>query len=210
MAIERGSGILVATAITHLRFEYVVLLAYWTVLVVELVGDTSIYTVSALSIAFRPAIVLVTMAVAFGGKMLVVVLLGKAIVRLDSRLTDTLSAFAFLVSAWMIWFDDSEEVASLTVAEISWFRIVATCFGSLFFAEWGDSGQIATAALTVKFGASFAVWLGGTLAMITKGTLASIIGRTLHEHLPQRMIRTVACVSCGLLGIIVLGSALFR
>ena len=195
---------------THIPFGYVVLLAYWTVLVAELVGDRSIYTVSALSIRFRPVIVLGTMAVAFAGKMLAVVLLGKVIMRFDSRWTDIVSACAFLISALLIWFDEPKEVQSHEAAQIPWLRAVATCFGSLFFTEWGDTGQIAAAALTVKTGALFGVWLGGTLAMTTKGVLALVVGRKLSERIPQRMIRTVACVSCGVLGIIALGNVLFR
>jgi len=202
--------ILGAGTFTHIRLEYVVLLAYWTVLVAELVGDRSIYTVSALSIRFRPAIVLSTMAMAFAGKMLAVVLLGKAIMRFDSRWTDILSACAFLISALLIWFDEPNEVLSPQSTQTPWLRAVATCFGSLFFAEWGDTGQIAAAALTVKTGALFGVWLGGTLAMTTKGALAMVVGRKLGERLPQRMIRTIACLSCGVLGIIALGNVLFR
>jgi len=199
-----------AGTFTHIRFEYVVLLAYWTVLVAELVGDRSIYTVSALSIRFRPTIVLGTLAIAFAGKMVAVVLLGKAIMRFDSRWTDILSACAFLISALLIWFDEPNEVLSSKPTHISWLRAVATCFGSLFFAEWGDTGQIAAAALTVKTGALFGVWLGGTLAMTTKGALAIVVGRKLRDRLPQRMIRTIACVSCGALGIIALGNVVFR
>jgi putative Ca2+/H+ antiporter (TMEM165/GDT1 family) len=199
-----------AGTFTHLRFEYVVLLAYWIVLVAELVGDKSIYTVSVLSIRFRTGIVLGAMAAAFAGKMLAVVLLGKAITRLDSRWTDALSAAAFLVSALMIWWVEPEEEVALGTAETHWFRIVTTCFGSLFFAEWGDTGQVAAAALTVKSGALLAVWLGGTLAMATKGALAIVIGRKLRGRLPQRMIRTVACLSCGVLGIIALANVVFR
>lgn len=199
-----------AESFTHIRFEYVVLLAYWTVLVAELVGDRSIYTVSALAIRFRPAIVLSMMALAFGGKMLAVVLLGKAITRFDSRWTDILSACAFLISALLIWFDEPKEVPSPESMQVSWPRAVAACFGSLFFAEWGDTGQVAAAALAVKTGAMFAVWVGGTLAMTTKGTLALLIGRKLSERMPQRTIRTIACVSCGVLGIIALGNVVFR
>jgi putative Ca2+/H+ antiporter (TMEM165/GDT1 family) len=132
----------------HFPFPYVVLLAYWTVLLAELVGDKSIYTVSSLSIRFRPAIVFGTMAVAFATKMLAVVLLGKAIFRFDSRWTDSLSACAFFVSALMIWFNEPVEALPSSPPETPWFRIVAICFGSLFFTEWGDPGQIAAAALT--------------------------------------------------------------
>ena len=56
----------------------------------------------------------------------------------------------------------------------------------------------------------FAVWLGGTLAMTTKGALALVVGHKLSERIPQRMIRTIACASCGLLGILALGNVLFR
>jgi Ca2+/H+ antiporter, TMEM165/GDT1 family len=142
--------------------------------------------------------------------MLAVVLLGKAITRLDSQGTDILSAVAFLASALMIWFSEPEHELTLGSAETHWFGVVTTCFGSLFFAEWGDTGQIAAAALTVKSRAMLAVWLGGALAMTTKGALAIIIGRKLQEHLPPRMIRTVACLSCSVLGIIALGNLVFR
>jgi putative Ca2+/H+ antiporter (TMEM165/GDT1 family) len=178
--------------------------------VAELVGDKSIYTVSSLAVRFRPVIVFGTMAVAFGAKMLAVVFLGKAIFRFDSRWTGALSACAFFVSALMIWFNESEETLPSTPSDISWMRIVAICFGSLFFTEWGDTGQIAAAALTAKSGSMLAVWLGGTLAMMTKGALAITIGRKLRQHLPQRTLRAVASVSCGVLGIIALGSAILH
>jgi putative Ca2+/H+ antiporter (TMEM165/GDT1 family) len=102
-----------AGTLSHLRFEYVVLLAYWTVLVAELVGDKSIYTVSALAIRFRTGIAFGAMAGAFAAKMLAVVLLFKTITRLDSRWTDILSAVAFLASALMIWFSEPEHELTL-------------------------------------------------------------------------------------------------
>ncbi len=142
--------------------------------------------------------------------MLAVVLLGKVIVRFDSPWTGALSACAFFVSALMIWFDEPEDALPSTPPETPWFRIVAICFGSLFFAEWGDPGQIAAAALTAKSGAMLAVWLGGTLAMVTKGSLAVTVGRKLRHHLPPRMIKAVASVSCGILGFIALGSAILH
>jgi putative Ca2+/H+ antiporter (TMEM165/GDT1 family) len=196
--------------LAHLRFEYVVLVAYWTVLVAELVGDKSIYTVSVLAMRFRTGMVIGTMAVAFAAKMLTVVLLGKALARFDLLWADILSAAAFFVSALMIWFGEPEQELKFGSGATHWFGVVTTCFGSLFFSEWGDTGQIAAAALTVKSGAMMAVWLGGTLAMTTKGALAMIVGRKLREHLPPRLIRTLACLSCGVLGIAALGNLIFR
>jgi hypothetical protein len=46
--------------------------------------------------------------------------------------------------------------------------------------------------------------------MITKGALAMTLGRKLRDHLPQRMIRMLASASCGALGLIALGSVVFR
>jgi putative Ca2+/H+ antiporter (TMEM165/GDT1 family) len=194
----------------HLRFEYLVLLAYWTVLVAELVGDRSIYTVSTLSIRFRPVIVMSTMALAFAGKMFAVVLLGRVIMRLNLQWTGLLSGGAFLLAAWLIWLDEPLDAGAIEPGQCSWLRASSICFGSLFFAEWGDTGQIAAAALAVKSGTWFAVWLGGTLAMFTKGVLAAFVGQKLRAHLPLRAMRTVACCSCSVLGLIALGGALFR
>jgi len=186
------------------------LLAYWTVLVAELVGDKSVYTVASLAIRFRPVIVLSVLAVAFAGKMLVVVLMGKAMVQLHSRWIDIMSAAAFLISAMMIWFEEPEKEWLAKHHILNSPRAAAICFASLFFTEWGDAGQISAAALTLKSGAVLAVWVGGTLAMLTKGVVAMTIGRRLYGLLPQPLIGTVASISCGLLGVIALGAAVFR
>jgi putative Ca2+/H+ antiporter (TMEM165/GDT1 family) len=83
-------------------------------------------------------------------------------------------------------------------------------FGSLFFTEWGDPGQISAAALTLKSHAIFAVWLGGTLAMTTKALLAMTLGLQLRDRLPRRTLRAVASVSCCILGVLALGEIAFR
>jgi putative Ca2+/H+ antiporter (TMEM165/GDT1 family) len=62
-------------------FGYVFLISYWTVLVAELIGDKSIYTVASLSLRFRARVMLSGMFLAFGGKMLVAVLAGQALVQ---------------------------------------------------------------------------------------------------------------------------------
>jgi putative Ca2+/H+ antiporter (TMEM165/GDT1 family) len=185
-------------------------LAYWTVLVAELVGDKSIYTVSSLGMRFRGGVVFGSVVAAFAGKMLVAVLLGRALVQWHSRWTDMVSALAFFLSAMLIWFDEPEEELPATRPSVPWPRAGIICFAALFFTEWGDPGQIAAAAITLKSGAMLATWAGGTLAMITKGALAMTLGRKLRDHLPQRMIRMLASASCGALGLIALGSVVFR
>jgi len=180
------------------------MVAFWTVLVAELVGDKTIYTVSSLSLRFRARIVFAAIAVAFAVKILAVVLLGKVIVQLHSQWTDVLSAVAFFVSALFIWFKEPGPGEAERPVSAGWWRAAVVCFGSVFLTEWGDPGQIAAAALTVKSHALLATWLGGTLAMVTKGGLAIIFGLKLRDRLPQRLLRPLASASCCVLGVLAL------
>jgi Ca2+/H+ antiporter, TMEM165/GDT1 family len=191
-------------------FGYVMLLAFWAVLVAELVGDKSIYNVASLSLRFRPHVVFAAITAAFAGKALVAVLLAQMFVQLHSKWTDMLSAAAFFFSALFIWFREPGPAPAERSATTGWWQAAAVCFASLFFTEWGDPGQIALAALTMKSHHALASWLGGTLAMAAKGGLAITLGLKLRDRLPLRMLRTVATASCCLLGIMALSGVLFR
>ena len=193
-----------------LPFGYIVLLAYWTVLVAELVGDKAIYTVASLAVRFPAGTVLGTMTVAFGGKMLTAVLLGKFIARLPSHWTALLSAAAFFSSALFIWLKKPRPITAGPLAKDFSLRATAICFATLFFTEWGDPGQIAVAALTVETQASWAPWLGGVLALMTKGCLAMAVGLKLRDRLPQSGMRILASVSCCVLGILALTGLVSR
>jgi putative Ca2+/H+ antiporter (TMEM165/GDT1 family) len=188
-----------------LLFGSTVLLAFWTVLIAELVGDKSLYTLSSLALRFRSAIVFLALIVASAGKMLASVLLARVIFQLHSNWTGILSAIAFFVSAILIWFEDPKPLSNTLSAASGWAKAALACFTSLFFTEWGDPGQISAAALTLKTHSLVAVWLGGTLAMMTKGGLALTLGVKLRDRLPQRMLRPLASTSCCILGIFTLG-----
>ena len=198
------------SALAKLPFGYLLLMAYWTVFIAELVGDKSIYTVSSLTLRFRPFIVFGALVCAFACKMLAAVSLGRVVVQLNSRWTDIVSASAFFVSATLIWFDEHETSMDRPHVNVSWWRAALVSFGSLFFTEWGDPGQISAAALTLKSHSLFAIWLGGTLAMTTKGILAMALGVKLRDRLPQRTLRTLASASCLLLGVLALGGVVVR
>lgn len=193
-----------------LPLTYVVLVAYWTVLVAELVGDKSIYTVTSLSLRFPRGIVFGAMTAAFAGKMFAAVLLGKLIAGIPSHWTTALSAGAFFASAAFIWFKEPEPAANEPGKQGSVARAVAVCFAALLLTEWGDPGQITAAALTIQAHAPWAVWLGGTLALMTKGGLALTVGQKLCARLPHQTLRILASSSCCVLGIIALSGALLR
>jgi len=185
-----------------MHFAYVMLAAYWTVLIAELVGDKSIYTVGSLALRFRTSIVGGAVVLAFAGKMLAAVLLGSALAHLHFRGVNLVSAGAFFLSAMLIWFDEPKTEATSPTANFHWARAALICFVSVFFSEWGDPGQIAAAAMAANAHSWVAPWLGGMLAMMTKGALAITLGLRLRDWLPQRKLRTLASASCGVLGIL--------
>src|ERR1043165_8578232 len=89
-------------------FGYAFLAAYWTILVAELLGDKSIYTVASLSLRFRVGLVLLGMLAAFAGKMLVAVLLGRVLVEAPAQWTAAASALILFAAAAFIWFRGPE------------------------------------------------------------------------------------------------------
>jgi putative Ca2+/H+ antiporter (TMEM165/GDT1 family) len=193
-----------------LSFGYVLLVAFWTVLLAELVGDKSIYVVASLSLRFQPVIVLTAITAAFAAKALVSVLLAQVLTQLHSRWTDVLSAGAFFVSALFIWFKEPEPIRTEHPVNPGYWRAAVVCFLSLFLTEWGDPGQIALAALTMKSHSPIASWIGGTLAMAAKGGLAIVLGLKLRDRLPMGMLRGIASASCCVLGIVALAGLVFH
>jgi putative Ca2+/H+ antiporter (TMEM165/GDT1 family) len=190
------------------RFVDVFLAAYWIVLIAELIGDKSIYTIASLAVRIRPKLVFLSLAVAFGGKMLVAVLLGKALVQMPAPWTTVLSAVVFFSAAIFIWFKKPERVLSQPFRTTTGLRATAIAFASLFFTEWGDPGQISAAALTVQSQLPFATWLGGTLALMTKGAFAMTVGVKLRNWMPEKMLRTLASASCCVLGVLAVRDAI--
>ena len=82
-------------------------------------------------------------------------------------------------------------------------QAVGLCnFCSFFLTEWGDPGQIAAAALVLRFHLTLATWLGATLALMLKGAFAIILGLQIRDRLPVRTLRILSSVSCCILGML--------
>jgi putative Ca2+/H+ antiporter (TMEM165/GDT1 family) len=180
-------------------------LAFWTVLIAELVGDKSIYTLSSLALRFRAVVVFFSLALAAAGKMVAAVLFASVVFRFHSHWIAVLSAAAFFISAALIWYEEPAATPARLPANPGWQRAALACFASLFLAEWCDPGQISAAALALRTHSLLPVWLGGTLALITKGSLAMTLGVKLRDRLPQGLLRPLASISCCLLGFVTLG-----
>jgi putative Ca2+/H+ antiporter (TMEM165/GDT1 family) len=189
-------------------FAAAVLLAFWAVLIAELVGDKSMYALASLALRFRWSVVFAAFTVASAAKMMVAVLLCRAIMPFQGRWTYLLSAVAFFVSAILIWVDEPPEIGQENTWRGGWSKGVLVCFGSFFFTEWGDPGQIAAAALVLKSHLLLATWIGATMALMIKGAAALTLGLQIRTRLPQRTLRILASGSCCVLGILAIGESL--
>jgi len=186
--------------LTHML--YLLIATYGTVLFAEMLSDKSIYTISTLATRFRLLHVFVGTTLAFMGKMLIAVLLGRTIAELPKTLVASISAITFFTSAIVLWLKKFEEEQQECERQLCWFHAVLVSFAAIFFTEWGDIGQITVAALTARYQAPLIILLGATAALVTKGLLASILGAKLREIIPKNSLRYSATVICVVMGIL--------
>lgn len=187
---------------TTVDWQSIVLLAFWTVFLAELVGDKSLYALTSLALRYRLRVLYGSFALASAGKMAIAVLLGSALMRFQSRWTDVISAVAFFVSAILIWIGDRDDASQAEFQNKGAARGALAWCGIFFLSEWADPGQIAAAALALKSHLLWGVWLGATAAMLLKGAIALTLGLQLRDRLPQRALQSMASLSCCVLGIL--------
>jgi putative Ca2+/H+ antiporter (TMEM165/GDT1 family) len=188
------------------HFGAVLLLAYWTILVAELVGDKSLYSIASLAMRFARWQVLAGVGAAVGLKMLAAVLLGSTLAHLPGKWLALLSAVTFFATAAFFFFHPAEEPRPVPGRGAS---AVLVSFAAVFFAEWADPGQIAAAVLSAQHRAPLAVWLGGVAALMTKAGIGLTVGVKLRDYLSALLLRRIATVSCLVLGVAALTRFLF-
>ena len=74
--------------------------------------------------------------------------------------------------------------------------MVATSFGVLFLAEWGDLSQLLTAGLAARYQDPLSVFVGSWAALVLVAGLAAVIGRTLLRYVRLATVRRVGAVVC--------------
>jgi len=179
----------------------VLALAYWTVFVVELIGDKSILTVTSLAARHRPAGVFAGISLAFMIKTGIAVLFGRALLQLPGRLTAAVSAMTLFVTAVALWQRPAESLRA-TGRESPWTNGFTVAFAALFLSEWADPGQLSTAALAAQYHSPLAIWAGANAALMTKGLLALTLGLQIRRHVSVSVARIAAVTSCTTLGLI--------
>ncbi|MEO7093853.1 MAG: TMEM165/GDT1 family protein [Polyangiales bacterium] len=180
----------------------VVVAVFVAVLVAELVGDKTLYTLGALATRYRVISVLAGASVAFMGKTLVAVLFGGFIASLPEWLIAVTSAITFLAMAVVLWRKKPMTAETTPVVVDSFPRGASAGFTAIFFSEWADVGQITTALLVARYQRPFSVFFGATLAMIVKATFAVTAGLGLRRWVPSRVVRLVSVSLCVLMAVL--------
>jgi putative Ca2+/H+ antiporter (TMEM165/GDT1 family) len=166
--------------------------AFLAVLFAELVGDKLLYGTGALAARFGPSSVMAGAVPALALKSAAAVLLGGLIAQVPHAVIAITTCLAFSLTAYTIGrgTDRDDAVDGVRVAAPGFQRRGAVAgFTAIFFTEWGDPGQLTTAALVASSHAPVTVWLAASAAMATKAVIALSLGSVVHRHVPQRLVR---------------------
>ena len=182
--------------------------AFALIFPVELPDKTFVATL-VLATRYRPLLVWIGVSAAFVVQCLVAVVAGGLLSLLPSALVGAVAGSLFLVGAVVLWRGaasadadeaaEEQQAAARTTADVHGFKVVATSFGVLFLAEWGDLSQLLTAGLAARYHDPLSVFVGSWLALVTVAGLAVILGRTLLRFVRLSTISRIGAVVCLLL-----------
>ena len=163
--------------------------AFALIFPVELPDKTFVATL-VLATRYRPLLVWIGVSAAFVVQCLVAVVAGGLLSLLPSALVGAVAGALFLVGAVVLWRGAASRRrrggrrgaggrGRRRPRSVHGFKVVATSFGVLFLAEWGDLSQLLTAGLAARYHDPVSVFVGSWLALVTVAGLAVVLGRTL-------------------------------
>lgn len=188
----------------------VLLIAFGLVFPVEL-PDKTLFATVLLAARYRPLPVFVGACCAFAVQCIIAVAFGGLLALLPRQLVAAVVTALFAAGAVLLLREGfgrpsaaeqagmAENGGSPGLADAarpavarSSRRIAITAFGVLFVAEFGDASQLATAALTARYGAPLSVWIGAWLALASVAAIAVLVGKRVGDRLPRRLCQRVA------------------
>ncbi|MEU6154754.1 TMEM165/GDT1 family protein [Actinosynnema sp. NPDC047251] len=170
--------------------------AFGVIFLAELPDKTMVATL-VLTTRYRAWPVFVGVTVAFAVQCVVAATFGGVLTLLPDRLVAGIVALLFGVGAFLLLkesfaADDEESAESGSGGAVTFRRAALTSFGVLFAAEWGDASQLATAALSARYGAPVFVGVGAFLALVVVAGIAVLVGRKIAGRIPTHLIQRVS------------------
>lgn len=162
----------------------------------ELPDKTMVATL-LLSTRYRWWPVLLGTSAAFAAQCLIAVAFGSVLTLLPERIVALVACLLFTIGAVVLLRQGfttggDDDGGPERTGPAPWWRVAGLSFGLLFAAEWGDASQLATAALTARYGDPLSVGLGAWLALVTVATLAVLVGRQFEARLRTRWLPRIA------------------
>jgi putative Ca2+/H+ antiporter (TMEM165/GDT1 family) len=169
-----------------------IIAAVFPVIFIGELPDKSMFASLVMAARGRPFAVWLGAAGAFFIHVAIAVTIGVAVFNLlPRRLLDLFVAVMFGVSALLAFAAARPTPHVQPVERPDTGRVVATAFGVIFLAEWGDLTQVLTANLAARYHAPLSVAVGATLALWAVAGLAVVGGHGLLSRLPTRPLRLV-------------------
>jgi putative Ca2+/H+ antiporter (TMEM165/GDT1 family) len=170
--------------------HFMPLIVSFLVIAIAELGDKSQLLTIALAAKYPMEKVIYGVFSATAALMLIAVLVGGMIQRLVPMIFISILAGAFFIIYGLIIIapikkGEKKEESEKVIRSSDPFWIV---FGSFFLAEIGDKTQLATFAMTAKYGTPIQIWIGATLGMVLVNLFGLVIGNVLKNYLPEKAI----------------------
>lgn len=168
---------------------------FGVIFVAELPDKTALAAL-VLATRHRPMPVLVGAAAALTIQSLVAVTAGQLISLLPERPVHVLAGALFVASAVVMWRRHEDAASDMKDRDgaTGFWRSTWLVFVVVFLAEWGDSTQLATAALAARYRAPYVVFAGATLALWAVTGIAVFVGHRAGKLLDPLVTKRVAAV----------------
>ncbi len=194
----------------HLHALEIAGCVFGVIFVAEL-PDKTAFAALVLATKHRPLPVFLGAALALTVQTVVAIAAGSVFSLLPARAVHIGAGVVFLVSAVVMWMRKEEANATEGKEEAgsrdrrALWRSMATVFGVVFVAEWGDLTQVATAAFAARERAPLIVFCAATLALWLVTAIAVGIGNRAAKILDVNFTKRIAAGSFVLVGIALIG-----
>jgi putative Ca2+/H+ antiporter (TMEM165/GDT1 family) len=183
--------------------DLAIVAAVFPIIFIGELPDKSMFASLVMAARGRPFAVWLGAASAFLIHVAIAVTIGVAVFNvLPRRVLDVVVAVMFGVSAYLAFEAARPTPRVEPVEKPDAGRVVATAFGVIFLAEWGDLTQVLTANLSARYHAPLSVGVGATIALWAVAGLAVIGGHGLLSRLPTRPLRLVTASVLAVLSVV--------
>ncbi|HEV3190305.1 MAG TPA: TMEM165/GDT1 family protein [Polyangiaceae bacterium] len=182
---------------------------FGVIFVAELPDKTALAAL-VLATKYRPLPVFLGAAIALAIQSAVAVGAGSLFALLPARPVHIGAGVVFLVSALLMWKKrtDDEEPPSVgserSLSTAHFWKTLASVFGVVFLAEWGDLTQLATAAFAAREHAPWLVFWAATLALWAVTAIAVVVGRRTANVFAPEVTKRVAALLFAAIGLALL------